>query len=147
MTKNNNNDMPVEVALIVIILVVSMVIGLPIDMFQKPEITITKDSIEVDFIEFSYTECGCTNMGETGDLICDKCGIRLKGEEYYLRWISKYPSVVVSKQDLTTEWLDENAECFAWCDLKGNCGREFDNSKTKSLCSKYKVGNYIISIE
>ncbi len=64
------------------------------------------------------------------------------------------PCEPLKKEDLTTEWLDENSECIEWCDYelyrKPLCYNSIEESlhdweKIDNLiCQKYKFGNYTI---
>lgn len=57
-------------------------------------------------------------------------------------------SVIISKQDLTKEWLEENSECVEYC-----ANKECDvtsNGKYAGIlisrCAKYQLGNYTIEV-
>ena len=59
----------------------------------------------------------------------------------------------IKKLDLTTEWLDENAECIV-CDcsyltnrdVRNTCLTNQDECPEDNTCSKYKVGDYTIEV-
>ena len=113
---------------------------IPVFLMQKDEL-IFEIFVTQKQYENGYRHI-CISIKNREEFI--KCMGKIKEEND--RCITEYCEGLgetITKQDLSTEWLDENCLCFTYCDLDGdNCGGLF---KSEGNCNKYKCGDYTIT--
>ncbi|KKM82421.1 hypothetical protein LCGC14_1319830 [marine sediment metagenome] len=149
--KNNNYDMPFVVAAITLFLFLGVYFSYDFSYEKyvtEPQFTITKDGVEVDRVEVLNGEVLPSTMIP-------------KGIDFGLVICGSGSTCLIYREDLTIEWLSENAECTGGCEY--DCSIEYETHKDINklnkcvherncpktpypVCSKYKIGNFTIEV-
>ena len=133
-------------------------------MVKHTVVAVTKkvcEQVEVDEIKYSFVnlskikECGITQENNSGVLIItvtddseiDK--ITQNNITIYMKDCKDsevYPIKTISKQDLTTEWLDKNCEEIVISQSRCRDKNKFPKPTCETYYSEYKCGNYTVEV-